>query len=194
MVTKGFRPGVIIIDYADIMRSTRQYDSLRHELKLVYEELRAWASEFGIPIWTASQSNKEGANSDIVDLSNMSEAYGKAMVADVIVSISRKPQEKASGFGRLFMAKNRAGRDGIIWPVQIDTSMSKFNVLGVDEFTPTEARANDDKDVRAKIRERWSEVKRDKLLKLKETEAKPEDDVEVPFSTDANDGKDDESS
>lgn len=29
---KGFRPGLIIIDYADIMRSTRQYDSLRHEL------------------------------------------------------------------------------------------------------------------------------------------------------------------
>jgi replicative DNA helicase len=37
---KGFIPSLIIIDYADIMRSSRTFDSLRHELKLVYEELR----------------------------------------------------------------------------------------------------------------------------------------------------------
>lgn len=191
-VTKGFRPGVIIIDYADIMRSSRQFDSLRHELKLVYEELRSWAAEFGVPIWTASQSNKEGANSDIVDLSNMSEAYGKAMVADVIVSISRKPQEKASGFGRLFMAKNRAGRDGILWPVQIDTSTSNFNVLSSESFTPAEAKARDDGDIKAKIRQRWDEVKRDKMLKLKsnnepagesqDTDTGDDEDSETPGS------------
>ena len=56
---KGFKPGLIIIDYADIMRSTRQYDSLRHELKLIYEELRNLAMELGIPVWTASQANRE---------------------------------------------------------------------------------------------------------------------------------------
>ena len=37
---KEFMPSLIVIDYADIMRSSRQYDSLRHELKLIYEELR----------------------------------------------------------------------------------------------------------------------------------------------------------
>lgn len=77
---KGFKPDIVIIDYADIMRSTRQYDSLRHELKLVYEELRGLAMETGIPIWTASQSNKEGANAEIIDMTNMSEAYGLSLI------------------------------------------------------------------------------------------------------------------
>ena len=54
---KGFKPGLIIIDYADVMRSTRQFDSLRHELKLIYEELRGFASEKKLAVWTASQSN-----------------------------------------------------------------------------------------------------------------------------------------
>jgi hypothetical protein len=126
---KGFAPSVIIIDYADIMRSTRQYDTLRHELKLVYEELRNLAMDLNVPVWTASQANREASNSDVVGLENMSEAYGKAMVADIVISISRKPSEKASGQGRLFVAKNRAGRDGVLFPIKIDTSRSKIEVI-----------------------------------------------------------------
>jgi len=129
LTMKDFVPSLIIIDYADIMRSTRQYDSMRHELKLIYEELRNLAMEMNIPVWTASQANRESAKSDIVGLENMSEAYGKAMVADVVVSISRKPMEKSTGAGRLFVAKNRAGRDGILFPIRIDTARSKISVI-----------------------------------------------------------------
>jgi replicative DNA helicase len=111
------------------MRSTRQFDSIRHELKLVYEELRNLAMEMNIPIWTASQSNREGSNSEIVGLENMAEAYGKAMVADIVLSISRKPTEKATGMGRIFVAKNRAGKDGILFPIKIDTSRSKIEII-----------------------------------------------------------------
>jgi replicative DNA helicase len=117
LLLKDFKPHVIIVDYADIMRSTRSFDSLRHELKLVYEELRNLAMEMNIPVWTASQANRDSANSDIVGLENMSEAYGKAMVADVVISLSRKATEKAGGTGRLYVAKNRAGRDGLLFPI-----------------------------------------------------------------------------
>jgi replicative DNA helicase len=126
---KGFKPDVVLIDYADIMKSSKSYDALRHELKLVYEELRNLAMELELPIWTASQANRESAQANVVGLENMSEAYGKAMVADVVVSLSRKASEKATGFGRLFIAKNRAGKDGIVFPVSIDTAMSRFEIL-----------------------------------------------------------------
>lgn len=160
---RGFRPGLIIIDYADIMRSTRQYDSLRHELKLIYEELRGFASEKKIPIWSASQSNKEGANSDVVDLNNMSEAYGKAMVADVVLSISRKSHEKSTGQGRLYVAKNRAGRDGLVYPALIDTARSKFAITGkaggIDDFS-----AQDESEMKKALREKWRELKNEPSL------------------------------
>ena len=155
---KGFKPSLIVIDYADIMKSTKAYDSLRHELKLVYEELRNLAMEINIPVWTASQANRDSANSDIVGLENMSEAYGKAMVADVVISISRKAMEKATGHGRLYVAKNRAGRDGILFPMLINTAQSRITLLDESELTLNEAVGQDSSSAKELLRAKWREV------------------------------------
>lgn len=155
---RGFKPDIIIIDYADIMRSSRQFDSLRHELKLVYEELRGMAMELCVPIWTASQSNKEGANSEVIDMTNMSEAYGKAMICDVIVSVSRRPHEKAGGWGRLYIAKNRAGRDGLVYPVKINTARSKFEITGESDSLETTAVTDEEMQKQA-LKAKWKELK-----------------------------------
>ncbi len=163
---KGFIPDVILIDYADIMRSSRQYDSLRHELKLIYEELRGLATELKIPIWTASQANRDSSNSEIVGLESMSEAYGKAMVADVILTISRRSHEKASGQGRLFVAKNRAGRDGLVYPVLIDTSRSVFKVTG-DNITMAVAEEEDQTTMKQALRNKWQELQKEDIVNKK---------------------------
>jgi replicative DNA helicase len=159
LLLKGFTPDVILIDYADIMRSSRKFDSLRHELKLIYEELRNMAMEMKIPIWTASQANRDSANSEVVGLENMSEAYGKAMVADVVLSLSRKASEKSIGVGRIFVAKNRAGRDGILYPMRIDTSMSKFTLLeNAEEISLNDAMESDSSDMKALLKKKWKEI------------------------------------
>jgi replicative DNA helicase len=155
---KGFVPSLVVVDYADVMRSSRKMESLRHELKLVYEELRNLAMDLGVPIWTASQANRDASNSDVVGLENMSEAYGKAMVADVVLSLSRKPTEKALGTGRLFVAKNRAGRDGILFPINIDTAKSKFFILDETELTLQEVITQDKMDLKEQLRKKWNEI------------------------------------
>jgi replicative DNA helicase len=155
---KNFKPSIIMIDYADVMRSTRSYDSLRHELKLIYEELRNLAMEMNIPVWTASQANRDSAKSDIVGLENMAEAYGKAMVADVVLSLSRKPMEKSTNEGRLFVAKNRAGRDGLVFPIHIDTSQSRIEVLDEKTLTLAEATSQDSSTMKNLLKEKWKEV------------------------------------
>lgn len=151
---RGFIPSMVIIDYADIMRSSKSYDSIRHELMLIYEELRQLSQDFNLPIWTASQSNRSGSGADVVGLENMSEAYGKAMVADCVVTLARKPEEKASGFARLFVAKNRAGRDGLIFPIKIDTATSRFTQLTeeeAEEYAPKQ-----------RLKEAWNDFKKEK--------------------------------
>ena len=159
LAMKNFKPSLIVIDYADIMRSTRTYDSLRHELKLVYEELRNLAMELNIPVWTASQANRDSAKAEIVGLENMSEAYGKAMVADVVVSLSRKPLEKATGAGRLFVAKNRAGSDGLMFPIRIDTSMSFIEVLdNAQEMSIVDAVESANTGTRDMLKSKWKEI------------------------------------
>ena len=158
LTLKGFKPSLVTVDYADVMKSSRAYDSLRHELKLIYTELRNLAVDLNIPIWTASQANKDSSKSDIVGLENLGESYGKAQVADVVLSISRKPMEKSEGTGRIFVAKNRAGRDGLLFPINIDTAKSKFEILDESSLTLNEAVAQDNNDMKNKLREKWKEV------------------------------------
>jgi len=158
LTLKGFKPSLVTVDYADVMKSSRAYDSLRHELKLIYTELRNLAVDLQIPIWTASQANKVSSNSDVVGLENLGESYGKAQVADVVLSISRKPMEKSEGTGRIFVAKNRAGRDGLLFPIRIDTAKSKFDILDENELTLREAVSQDENAIKNKLKEAWKEV------------------------------------
>lgn len=156
-ILQGHKPDILMIDYADIMRSTRHYEAPRFELAAIYEELRNLAMDIDIPIWTASQSNRESANSEIVGLANMSESYGKAFVADVVISLSRKPSEKATGLGRLFVAKNRAGRDGIVYPMKIDTATSTIVILDVSSSLD-EAHADDERTLKNVMRDKMREL------------------------------------
>ena len=151
---RGNLPSIVIIDYADVMKSTKAYEALRHELMLIYEELRQMAGDMNLPIWTASQSNRAGANADIVGLENMGEAYGKAQVSDFVLGLSRKPEEKAAGLCRLFIAKNRSGMDGIQLQCGIDTARSKFRVLDPHEIIEF--------DPKKKMKSAWQEIKRAK--------------------------------
>jgi replicative DNA helicase len=156
---KGFIPSVILIDYADIMRSTRQYDSLRHELKLIYEELRNLAGELNVPVWTASQSNKEGSEKEVVGLTNMGESYAKAQVSDVVLTLSRKETEKSTGMARLFVAKNRAGRDGLLFPVKIDTARSKLQVIDdLGALSIADAVQSSNQNSRSLLKSKWKEI------------------------------------
>lgn len=160
-ITEGFKPDLIIIDYADIMKSTRRFDSLRHELKLVYEELRTLAQDINVPVWTGSQAHRDSANAEVVGLENMSEAYGKAMVADFVATISRKPLEKSMGVGRLYVAKNRMGRDGLVFPISIDTATSKIQVTSATPLDPAEVGRRDSADLKEALRSKWNEVQRE---------------------------------
>ena len=87
-------------------------------------------------------------------------AYGKAFVADVIVTLSRKATEKATGFGRLFLAKSRAGKDGIVFPVHINTARSKFKIIG-DSGSFEEAKSENESEMKKRLKEKWKELKDD---------------------------------
>lgn len=133
MSYKGIKPDLIIVDYAGIIRSTERYDLPRLEMQYVIQELRKMAKELDCPVWTALQSNKDGAKSDIVDLTNMAESYGQAAEADFVLGLQRLSTQKATGLGTLFIAKNRFGIDGLQFKVHLDTARSKMRVLSAAE-------------------------------------------------------------
>jgi len=129
MKKRGSVPDMIIVDYADLLKPVSVTREKRHDLENIYEELRGIAQEFECPMWTASQTNRSGLNAEVVTMEAISEAFNKCFVADFICSVSRTAQDKVNNTGRMFVAKNRNGPDGIVYPLMIDWSKVKMQVL-----------------------------------------------------------------
>ena len=124
---------MIIIDYGDLLRPVRYLKEKRNELESIYEELRGMAAEYEAPVWTASQTNRSGLNAEVITMESISEAFNKCFVADFIFTISRTIDDKTANGGRLFIAKNRNGPDGIVFPLFMDTSNVCIKVLQPSE-------------------------------------------------------------
>lgn len=125
-IMQGMKPDVIIVDYADLLRGHGQ--EKRHELEGIYEDLRGLAGEYEVPVWTASQANRSALEDDVIGAEKIAESYGKVMVADFVISLSRKVQDKLAGTGRWHVIKNRFGPDGITLPSKMNTSNGQINI------------------------------------------------------------------
>jgi hypothetical protein len=68
VIKRGFKPDVIIVDYADLLRPTSGLREKRHELETIYEQLRGLAQEFQCCLWTASQTNRSGLNAEVITM------------------------------------------------------------------------------------------------------------------------------
>jgi replicative DNA helicase len=165
---KGINPDMIIVDYADLLKPTAtgfKTQELRHSLGNIYEELRGIGQVFDIPVWTASQTNRSGLNAEVITMESISEAFSKCFVADFICSISRTIEDKTENKGRMFVAKNRNGIDGIVYPMEIDTAKVHLRVLAPDEHSTIDA-------VVMKTKQEQDEHLRKKYKKFKEERRK----------------------
>ena len=124
---------MIIVDYGDLLRPVRYLKEKRNELESIYEELRGIAAEYEAPVWTASQTNRSGLNAEVITMESISEAFNKCFIADFIFTISRTIDDKVTNSGRLFVAKNRNGPDGLVFPLFMDTSNVCIKVLQPSE-------------------------------------------------------------
>lgn len=85
---KNFFPDVIFIDYLNICTSTRMkmggsINSYNY-VKSIAEEIRGLAVEFEVPIWSATQTNREGFNTTDFDMDQTSESFGLPMTLDLM--------------------------------------------------------------------------------------------------------------
>jgi replicative DNA helicase len=121
---QGIKPDLVLVDYADILRGIGT--EKRHILENIYEDLRGLAGEYEVPIWTASQANRSSLEEEIIDATKVAEAYSKVMIADFVVSVSRKVEDKIANTSRFHVIKNRFGIDGITFPSSMNTNIGKI--------------------------------------------------------------------
>jgi replicative DNA helicase len=130
MTAAGNKPDLVIIDYADLLLSTtNKSDSTYGEQGGVYIELRGMGGMLGLPVWTASQTNRSAIDSEVIEADKVADSYAKVMNADFIMSISRKSKDKLNNTARFHVMKNRFGPDGLTFPSKMDTNIGSIEVF-----------------------------------------------------------------
>jgi replicative DNA helicase len=129
----GFHPDVIIVDYLDEM--TTKHASLKDgdysRLKHIASDLRSLASKQNVLVITATQTNRGKDDDDeIIDLNRTAESYGKNHSLDYVISINQHESERQSSQIRLFIVKNRNGKNKVGVRGKIDLTTLYYHVTG----------------------------------------------------------------
>jgi len=111
--------GLVIVDYADLMAPEKHYKDPRHNLNDIYVGLRGLAVELQIPLWTASQTNKDSVGAALVEGTDVAEDFRKIATADFVMSINQTDQELRRDLMRLFVTYSRNTKRGISVPMEI---------------------------------------------------------------------------
>lgn len=154
-------PDIIMLDYADLLKFQNSSASKEESLALLYEELKGLAKEFKVPIWTVSQSGREGMKELILEADKLSGAFAKLFPADVMLSISRRPEDKLSNTARMHVIKNRHGADGLTFPMTMDTNRGylKVHQANSEEGKSTTNRMSTPDDYQKQmLRKRYAEL------------------------------------
>lgn len=166
IMSLGYNPDLVLVDYADLLRSTEKSEARYIELGAIYEQLRGLAGEFQLPIWTASQSQRSSIQDDVIQADKIAESYSKIMTADFVISLSRKLEDKISHTGRLHVIKNRFGSDGMTYPVYMNPALGKMEVYdenSSDGIMLRKKMESGEADHRKDLAKRFSEFADDSL-------------------------------
>lgn len=125
-IKKNFIPDVIYIDYLNICTSARVKNNQANSytiVKSIAEEIRGLATEFDVPIVSATQVNRGGMSNSDLDMTNTSESIGIAHTLDLFLALI--PSEDLDALNQIMFKqlKNRYN----------DVNYYRKFVLGLDK-------------------------------------------------------------
>lgn len=111
---KGFIPAFICVDYLALMAPNGKSfsDNTYGKLKTVAEELRAVACILDVPIFTATQVNRNAYGLSEVGMESTSDSMGIPMTADVMIMASRDEICEKENKMYWYFAKSRFSKNG----------------------------------------------------------------------------------
>ncbi len=112
--------GLVVVDYLQLMRSSRRTDSRELEISDISRSLKALAKELNIPVIALSQLNRkvEERQDKRPMLSDLRGSGANEQAAGVVVFLHReeayKPDTAKKGIAELIIGKHRNGRTGTV--------------------------------------------------------------------------------
>lgn len=131
---KKFIPEIIFIDYIGCMvpngRDNPNLNSNSIILK-VAAQVRAISMEYGMPIVSAAQTNRDGFDSSTVKLSNTADSIGQTMKADFILGVAQTAEMKNQNLYSWEVNKTRFGNNkNDSYTVRVDIAKQRILDMG----------------------------------------------------------------
>jgi len=124
----GKKPSVVIVDYVAEVDPPDKRER-RHELADVARGLRAIAMEYEVVLWTAAQAQRGATRKKIVKLDQIGEAFEMTHPCDFMVTIGQTMKDSENGQCKLFIAKNKIGKDMQVYVASFQKDLSRFRIL-----------------------------------------------------------------
>jgi len=149
-IKKKFVPDVIFVDYLNICSCARfklgnGMNSYTY-VKGIAEELRGLAKQYNVPLWTATQVNREGAKSSDMEMTDTSESFGLPQTADFFVALIENEELAEAGQLMVKQLKNRGNDTVKNRKFLIGVNKSKMKFYDVDNTSNNLVNANNTDD------------------------------------------------
>ena len=131
-----FIPDVIFIDYLNICSSARYKSSAVNSytyIKGIAEEIRGLAVENNIPIFTATQTNRQGFNNSDMGLENTSESFGLPATVDFMFALISTEELEKKNYFLVKQLKNRYNDLASNRKFIIGVNRGKMKLFDVDD-------------------------------------------------------------
>ncbi len=133
--------GLVVVDYLQLMRSSRRTDSRELEISDISRSLKALAKELDVPVVALSQLNRkvEERTDKRPMLSDLRESGAIEQDADIVIFLHReemyKPDTPRKGIAELIIGKHRNGPNGTV-ELAFLPQYTAFEPLAKEPFVP----------------------------------------------------------
>ena len=140
--------GTIIVDYMDLLKSSKTREKAYLEAVDVCEDLRSVASkqEYSVPIWTAARATREAVGKRKINMAQMSSAFERVGVADLVLALCMSEAEKVAGEMRIVNVASR--NDSINKVVNCKVTFDKMLLTSVGTSELDEEESEEEGDLR----------------------------------------------
>ncbi len=120
----GFRPDIILCDYADLLDPGLPglRENLHAKGDALYSQLRGWMIEEHLACWTPSQSGRAAESEVSAEQRHIAGSINKIQLADIVISINRTPEDEVQGMTRVkpIKVRNAARSEEFSVPTSLD--------------------------------------------------------------------------
>jgi RecA/RadA recombinase len=162
LISTGFKPDVIVLDYIDCVESTRKYNDEWSGEGNVMRGFESMLAEYEMVGWTAVQGNRQSISSDVVTGDQMGGSIKKAQIGHFIMSIARTLPQKEGNRATIAVLKSRFGKDGVLFEdCTFDNGRVYIDTESSDTFLGYERKVEERKEENARERIKMARLRKE---------------------------------